>query len=177
MSMVALIAVASLAMAGQGLPKVGSTAPEFSAVGTDGKTHTLKSVTGEKDVFLYFISETCPVNAQAFKYYKRLSESYKDKANLVGVINADENGFKTWQKQFNAPFTVLFDPDMKIIRSYKAQASPWMIQVSSEGKIKKIWTGYSGPFLKQINTAMAAAAGVAEANIDLKGAPADFMFG
>lgn len=174
MSVIALIAAA--AVVGQAGLKVGNVAPAFSAAATDGKTHSLQSLTGEKDVFLYFISESCPVNAQAFKYYERLSKAYAGKARLVGVINADAAGYKAWAKQFKASFPVLYDPDLKIIRAYKANASPWMVQVSG-GKVKQVWTGYSGPYLKQMSTAMASAGAVEVAKVDFSGAPADFMFG
>jgi peroxiredoxin len=174
----ACVAVAALAVAGgQGLAKVGSEAPDFSAKGTDGKTHTLNSLSQKGDVFLYFISETCPVNADAVKYYNRLSAAYKGKATFVGVINGDEKVYKAWQKTYKSPFTVLYDPDLKIIRSYKANASPWMIQVSKTGKIAKVWPGYSTPALKEINAALAKAGGTKVAKVDLKGAPADMAFG
>ena len=64
----------------------------------------------------------------------------------------------------------------KIIRDYKANASPWMVHVKS-GKVAKAWAGYSIPYLKEINKSLAGAAGTPMAKVDFAGAPADVEFG
>ncbi len=172
-----LVSLAVSATAAQSPLKAGADAPDFSAKGTDGKAHALKEYTEKGDVFLYFIGDSCPVNAQAAKYYNRLHSAYLGKAPILGVINTDAKGYKEWQEKFKPPFNSLYDPDLKIIRSYKANASPWVIQVSKAGKIAKVWSGYSAPALKEINAAMAKAAGAKLATVDLSGAPAEMAFG
>jgi peroxiredoxin Q/BCP len=170
------IAAATAMMGSQGVWKAGDRAPDFTAIDTNGKSHTLTSLLAQGDVFLYFISDTCPINAQAVKYFNRLSAAYKGKAQIIGVINTDKKGYAAWQKTFKAPFPVLLDPKLKVIRSYKANASPWMVQVKDK-KIARVWAGYSGPYLKEINEAMATAGDAAVAKVDFGGAPADYQFG
>ncbi len=173
----AALVMASVLSTGQAMLKPGSQAGEFSAKGTDGKTHTLKSVTATGPVFFYFIKEDCPINADAVKYYTRLSAAYKDKAQLVGVFNGDEKQFANWQKRYKVPFTVLLDPDMKIIKGYKAQASPWVMEVDSKGKVAKVWPGYSAPMLNELSASMAGASKQSVAKVDFAGAPADTRYG
>ncbi|HRF60072.1 MAG TPA: peroxiredoxin family protein [Fimbriimonadaceae bacterium] len=151
--------------------KKGDSAPAFSAKTSDGKTHTLKSLTGQKPLVLYFIGSTCPVNAQAVKYYNRVAAAYKGKVNFVGVIDADAAGFKSWQEKFKAPFPVLLDPDMKIIKAYKAERSPWTIMVDKTGKIQKEWAGYSVGEINELSASIAGATKGATAKIDTSGAP------
>ncbi len=155
----------------------GEKAPTFSAAGSDGKNHTLASLTAKGPAFLYFIKDGCPVNAEAVVYMNRLADAYKGKATFVGVINTDKSGYERWNKTYKSPITVLYDPDMKIIRSYKANASPWVIEVSKDGTIGQVWKGYSSKALGEIGSKLASAGGVRPVNIDLKGAPGSMTFG
>ena len=81
----------------------GKKAPDFSATGTDGKTHTLESLTGDKALVLYFISWSCPINENAVTYYNEIAKAYKGKVNFVGVIDAHETVFKQWNKEHKVP--------------------------------------------------------------------------
>jgi peroxiredoxin len=152
-------------------------APDFSAKGSDGKTHTLKSLTAGKTLVLYFIGSTCPVNDEAVRYYKQVADAYKGKVNFIGVVDGDAAILKDWQKSHNVKFPVLFDPDLKIIRSYQAFASPWIVVVGPNGEVSKRQSGYSGPTLTELNALMAKSAGVTAAKLDFKGAPAEETFG
>lgn len=153
-------------------------APDFSAKGTDGKTHTLASLTKkDKALVLYFIGNTCPVNAEAIPFYKEISKAYKGKVNFVGVIDADEEVYKDWQKEFGTKFTVLYDPDLEIIKKYKAIASPWSILISPDGEIVKTYSGFSGKSLQSLSDEMAKFTKREAAQINTKGAPKDDIFG
>ena len=99
------------------------------------------------------------------------------KVNFVGVIDEKEEGYKEWKKQFENKFSVLYDDDLKIIRSYQAMASPWAIVVSPAGDIVRVDQGYSAGSLTELNAAMAKAAGVSPAKLDLTGAPSEMSFG
>ena len=154
-------------------------APAFEAKASDGKTYSLKSLTGDKTLVLYFIQSTCPVNAEAFKYYERIAASYKDSKTVrfVGVIDEDAAGYKEWNKDFKPSFPVLYDKVKAIIRSYGAVASPWVIVVSPKGELGTVQKGYSAARLNELNALVATAAGVKAAKIDTKGAPASEAFG
>ncbi|MBW7928597.1 MAG: peroxiredoxin, partial [Fimbriimonadaceae bacterium] len=75
------------------------------------------------------------------------------------------------------PIPVLFDPSLKIIHSYKAAASPWVVEVAKDGTIGQVWKGYSSKSLGEIGTKLASAAGVKPVQVDLKGAPGSMAFG
>ncbi len=158
-------------------PAKPKLAPAFTAKGSDGGTHSLKSLTNGKTLVLYFISSTCPVNAEAVKFYKQIGVAYKGKVNFVGVINEDEEGYKVWKKEFGNRFSVVYDKDLNIIRSYEAVASPWVIVVSPKGEITTVHAGYSAARLNELNVLMASAGGVPAAKIDTTGAPDEEQFG
>lgn len=158
--------------------KAGDKAPDFSAQATDGKTYTLASVTAKGPAVLYFIKPDCPTNDQALKYYVRIANAYKGcKVPFIGVIFGDLDRFKLWNRSVNVPFPVLLDPDKKIISSWKAQRSPWVIMVGKDGKIMKEWPGYSHTFLKELSALMAKGSGVKEKTCDFSGSPTNTRFG
>lgn len=171
------VAVVGFTLGRQDAIKPGDKAPAFAASSGDGQSQNLSDILAKGPVILYFIKEDCPVNAEAVKYYNRLAAGYGAKSRLVGVINADQKGFEGWAKRFKPTFPVLLDPSLKIIKGYKASASPWAIEVGTDGKVAKVWPGYSAKELKEINGRLAKATGAAEAKVDLSGAPSSSTFG
>jgi peroxiredoxin Q/BCP len=158
--------------------KAGDKAPDFSAQGNDGKSYTLASVTKKGPAVLYFIRTDCPTNDQALKYYVRIVNAYKGcKVPFIGVINGDLDRFNLWNRDFKVPFPVLLDPDKKIIHSWKAQRSPWVIMVAKDGKIMKEWPGYSNTFLKELSAMIAKGSGVKEKTCDFSGSPTNPRYG
>lgn len=149
----------------------GKGAPDFSAKGTDGKAYTLKSVMAKGPAVLYFIKEGCPVNQQAAPFVARMSKSYGDKANLIGVYNGPMADAKKWAKSHNAGYPVLADPDYKIIHAYGAPFSPFMIEVTKGGKVGNL-VGDGGPKnMAAANKILAASVGAKTASVDFRGAP------
>lgn len=151
--------------------KVGSTAPALSATGTDGKTHTLKSLTKEGPIFLYFIKEGCPVNHRAAPFVTKLYGEYDEKARVVGVYNGSEEAAKSWAKRYGAKYLILADPKLTIIRGYGVPYSPFMIVVGKDGKVTKVLEGLSQKELQTANTLMAAACNAKLSAISFEGAP------
>lgn len=166
---VAGLLVGALAFAGQG-PKVGANAPAFSAKGTDGKTYDLAALTKKGDLHLYFIKIGCPVNHRAAPHFKKLAETYGDKANIVGVINGTPEEAKAWAKEYGAKFLILSDADLKIIRAYGAQYSPWAVVVS-KGKIAAQYAEGASKALPALNKRAAATAKTKLVALNFDGAP------
>lgn len=156
---------------------IGPKAPNFSLKGSDGKTYTLQSFTSKGDVVFYFIGNSCPVNAEAVKYYNTISKAYQGKATFVGVIDGDMKVYKDWQGAFKAPYLVLLDPKMTMIESYRAERSPWVIHVTKTGEIGKVWRGYSKNYLTELSKTLAAIGKTKVVSIDMKGAPGDATYG
>ena len=173
---VAVVVVAGVMFAvlttGQRKPLAsGQSAPDFSAKGTDGKTHTLSSMTERGNAYFYFIKIGCPVNHRAAPFLKKISDAYGSKGNVVGVINGSVADAKAWAKEYGASFPIIADPDLKIIRAYGAQHSPWLVAVSKEGKVTKSWSEGSSNVLAEVNRLAANTAGMKVAQLSFTGAP------
>jgi peroxiredoxin Q/BCP len=97
----------------------GQKAPDFKAKDQNGNLVSLKDFQGKK-VVLYFYPEddtpTCTIEAC------NLRDNYDDlkKAGLVilGVSPDDKKSHKKFEEKYNLPFTLLEDPEKKIIDKY-----------------------------------------------------------
>src|SRR6187401_277561 len=97
----------------------GDKAPNFSGLDQNGIKVSLKDYLGKK-VVLYFYPEddtpTCTIEAC------NLRDNYTalKKAGLVvlGVSPDDKKKHKKFEEKYNLPFTLLEDPDKKIIDKY-----------------------------------------------------------
>jgi len=161
----------------QGELKAGADAPSFSAKGTGGKDYELKSLIKEKPVFLVYWKERCPHNPRATALFNSIAKAYEGKAQMVGVVWTTPEKLDGWGKQFSINHPLIADPDKSIIASYGLSRSIGTYQVGKEGKIVKLFPGYGAAELKDLNEAMAAAAGVNPAELDFSGAPNRITWG
>ncbi len=103
-------------------------APDFTATDQDGKVHSLKDYKGQK-VVLYFYpkdnTETCTKEAC------NLRDNYtvlKQKGIVILGVSADnEKSHKKFEKKYSLPFTLLADPDKKIINDYGVWAEKFFM--------------------------------------------------
>lgn len=97
----------------------GAKAPDFKTKDQNGKVVSLKDFRGKK-VVLYFYPEddtpTCTIEAC------NLRDNYDDlkKAGFVvlGVSPDDKSKHKKFEEKYELPFTLLEDPEKKIIDAY-----------------------------------------------------------
>ncbi|MCX7799707.1 MAG: peroxiredoxin family protein [Fimbriimonadales bacterium] len=173
-----LLAVLVLRSGAGGGPKPGEPARGFTAATSAGRTVSLDGLLQKGPVVLYFIKADCPVNADAVAHYSKIAARYGDgKGTFLGVINGDERIYRQWQREFQAPFEVAYDPDMKIISSYGAQRSPWIVALDASGKVALTQAGFSQKELADLNRHVAQAFGKPFAEISFPGAPSAPRYG
>ena len=99
--------------------QIGDKAPDFKAKDQNNKTIELKNFKGKK-VVLYFYPEddtpTCTI--QACNLRDNYSLLKKEGFEVVGVSPNDSNSHKKFEQKFQLPFTLLEDPQHKIIDKY-----------------------------------------------------------
>ena len=99
--------------------KEGDKAPAFKSKDQNGKPVALADFKGSK-VVLYFYPEddtpTCTIEACNLRdNYSLLN---KKGIVILGVSPDDEKKHKKFEKKFDLPFTLVADPDKKIIDKY-----------------------------------------------------------
>jgi peroxiredoxin len=146
-------------------------APDFALPDPKGKTWTLKELTGPKPLFIYFILDGCPCSTDAEPLFHSLYARFKGKVNFVGVIGSDGKTAASWAQKHDMPYTILADPKLVAVHAYDAKHSVYNALVTADGRIEKMWPGYSAEMLKEVNSKMAALVGEPEKPFDPAYAP------
>lgn len=152
-------------------------APEFGLVDTDARWHTLKNLTKDKPLVLFFVELECPCCKGAKIYIDRVRERYGDVCNVVGVINADPSVAKAWENAVRPDFPILCDPNMETIRAYKAVSGVYTTLVAPGGRVVKAYPGYSQAMLAEMGGKIARLAGIEAREMKIADAPKEMIAG
>lgn len=132
---------------------IGSPAPDFSLPGTDGKTHTLNSLSGGKAIVLNFTCNHCPY-AQAYEdRFMALVREFSSKGVSFAAINPNDDQrypddsfekMKTRAATRGFNFLYLRDATQQVARAYGAVCTPHLFVIAAgkvvyEGRIDDNW--------------------------------------
>ena len=123
---------------------IGSKAPDFELPDQDATTHKLSHYLGQK-VLIYFYPKDntpgCTVEACSLRdNFNQL----KEKNLVIFGISADSvESHKKFSQEHGLPFTLLADPEKKVVELYKANGKLFVSRISylidEEGKILKVY--------------------------------------
>ncbi len=121
--------------------KVGDTVPDFSAPTHDGKTFHMSDRKGQWTV-LYFYpkAETPGCTKQACAFRDSIEQIRKQGADIFGISADTAEAQAAFHKNHNLNFTLLADPDAKVIEQFGSRM-PIL-------KMSKRWTYIIDPELK-----------------------------
>lgn len=98
----------------------GSKAPAFELADQDGRKHTLASLLADGPLILYFypadFTPGCTKEACSFRDLHQ--ELMKAKLRVVGVSPQDVASHRKFADQHGLNFTLLADPDKKVVKAY-----------------------------------------------------------
>lgn len=99
--------------------EVGTKAPDFTLPDQDGVFHSLSDYRGKK-VILYFYPKdnTAGCTKQACGFAELYPQIQEKDAVVLGVSKDSVASHKRFQEKFNLPFTLLSDPDHRVIEEY-----------------------------------------------------------
>jgi peroxiredoxin Q/BCP len=102
------------------MPKTGDTAPLFEGQDQDGKMVKLTDLIGKKIVLLYFYPKdfTGGCTKEACGFRDRMDELKTNNVKVIGVSFDSAGSHKKFIEKYNLNFTLLADPDGKIINAY-----------------------------------------------------------
>jgi peroxiredoxin Q/BCP len=128
----------------------GKAAPDFTLKDEDGNEVSLSGHRG-KNVVVYFYPKDdtpgCIKEAQGFRdLWKKIQE------NDTVVMGVSPDGAASHQKfkdKYNLPFTLLSDPDEKVMTEYGAYGEKMMYGKKTTGVIRStVWIGPDGKVRK-----------------------------
>jgi len=131
--------------------KIGDIAPAFRGIDQNGKEISLDGFKG-KTVVLYFYpkDDTPGCTAEACNLRDNYSRFLDSGYEIIGVSADDEKSHQKFAGKYNLPFSLIADPQKKIIKDYGAWGEKKMygksyegilrmtFVISEEGKIEKI---------------------------------------
>jgi len=135
----------------------GAVAPDFRVLGDDGKEIALSDFAGRRDVVLYFYPKAnttgCTHEAQEFRDLKK--DFDKLGVAILGCSADSVVAQAKFKANYRLNFTLLSDPEFKIIEAYGARrmksflgrsflgivrCTAW---IGRDGKIRKTWPSVS----------------------------------
>jgi peroxiredoxin Q/BCP len=126
--------------------KPGMPAPLFEATDQSGKTIRLADYQGSKTVVLYFYPNdgTPGCTAEACSLRDAYDAILATGAVVLGVSADNEASHAAFSAKYHLPFSILADPDKKIISEYGVQvpvigiAKRWTFIIDKQGSIHDI---------------------------------------
>jgi peroxiredoxin Q/BCP len=99
--------------------KEGQKAPAFTGIDQDGNKVSLTALKGQKVVLFFYPEDDTPTcTIQACNLRDNYSMLKKNGFTVLGVSPDDEKKHIKFKEKFNLPFTLIADPDHKIIDQY-----------------------------------------------------------
>lgn len=134
-------------------------APAFQVKDVDGKEISIASPNAERPQFVYFVLDGCPCSFDAEPLFHELYKLHKGEVDFISVTNGDAKKARRWSDQMLVPYPVIPDPKLEIIHDFHARSSVYSALVTKDGRIEKMWPGYSKEILQEENEAMAKVTG------------------
>lgn len=101
--------------------KVGQKAPEFELPDQDGKMRRLADYRGKKVLLYFYPRDNTPgCTVEACEFRDNIKEISKAGLAVLGVSADSVASHKKFSDKFNLPFSILSDPEKKVIKSYGA---------------------------------------------------------
>ena len=101
-------------------PKAGDPAPLFTGQDQDGKEFKLADLVGKKIVLLYFYPKdfTGGCTKEACGFRDRMGDLQTNNVAVIGVSHDSVENHKKFAEEYKLNFTLVADPDGKIIAAY-----------------------------------------------------------
>lgn len=157
--------------------KPGDNLPQFAITGQDGKRWVAKDFQkpGQR-TFLYFINDMDNTSRQASTEINRLVKMYGG-AQWYGVVNAREDRVRSYASEFQPPYPLLLDPDLRTIMTLGIKSAPTVVMIDGKGRIGKVWTGFGRDAMASLNRTLAASAGKRAQRFDNSNVPTQTKYG
>jgi peroxiredoxin len=153
------------------------TAPSFELPDETGKVRTLEEFHDGKPLLLYFIKDGCPCSIESEPLFQKLYRHHEGRVNVVGIIGSDSDVAAKWKEMFETPYPVLASPDHKVMQAYDVPRSVYTVLITPEGKIARMWGGYSARMLLEANSLLAALSDASEKPFEPDYAPEELSSG
>jgi peroxiredoxin Q/BCP len=119
---------------------VGTKAPDFTLPDQNGQMHSLSDYRGKK-VILYFYPKdnTSGCTKQACGFAERYPQITEKGAVVLGISKDSVKSHKSFEEKYHLPFTLLSDPDHKVIEMYEVWKEKKLYGKTSMGIVRSTY--------------------------------------
>lgn len=128
----------------------GKAAPAFTLKDTDGNKFSLKDHRGKHVIVYFYPKDDTPGCTKEAQGFRDLAKDFK-KLNtiVVGVSPDDAESHDRFRCKYDLEFTLLSDPDRKLMTKYEAYGEKNMYGKKTMGVIRStVWVGPNGKVVK-----------------------------
>ncbi len=127
----------------------GRVAPAFTLKDAKGNKVSLKDLRG-KDVIVYFYPrDDTPGCTKEACGFRDLWKDIKKRAVVIGISPDSDESHKKFASKYKLPFTLISDPDKKVMTKYEAFGEKMMYGKKTVGVIRStVWIGPDGKVVK-----------------------------
>ena len=132
--------------------EVGTKAPDFTLPDQNGDLHSLSEYRGKKVILYFYPKDNTPgCTKQACGFAERYPKFTDKGAVVLGISKDSVASHKKFEEKYGLPFTILSDPELKVIQAYdvwqekKNYGKTYMgvvrttYLIDEEGKIAKVF--------------------------------------
>ena len=99
--------------------KKGDKAPTFTGIDQDGNKISLSDCLGQKIVLFFYPEDDTPTcTVQACNLRDNYALLKKNGFSVIGISPDDVKNHKKFEQKFSLPFSLIADPEKKIINKY-----------------------------------------------------------
>lgn len=115
----------------------GTKAPDFSLPDQNGKVHSLKDYAGKKVILYFYPKDNTPgCTKQACGFAELYPQFTEKNAVVLGISKDSTASHKKFEQDFNLPFTLLADTELKTIKDYDVWQEKIMYGKKSMGIVR-----------------------------------------
>jgi thiol-disulfide isomerase/thioredoxin len=131
---------------GEDSPLVGKPAPSIEGKTVDGTAFSLKEKYADNVVLVDFWATWCGPCVMELPILLKVAEDYKDRGVVLVTVNAGEDAEKiqAFQKELEAKFNVVLDPDGKHASAYQVSGIPQLVVIGRGGIVEELHVGLAG---------------------------------
>ena len=99
--------------------EVGTKAPDFTLPDQNGNVHSLSDYRGKKVIVYFYPKDNTPgCTKQACGFAERYPQFTEKGAVILGISKDSVASHKKFEEKYGLPFTILSDPELKVIQAY-----------------------------------------------------------
>lgn len=99
--------------------EVGTKAPDFTLPDQNGDLHSLSEYKGKKIILYFYPKDNTPgCTKQACGFAERYPKFTDKGAVVLGISKDSVASHKKFEEKYGLPFTILSDPELKVIQAY-----------------------------------------------------------